>query len=74
VGKDRTLKHFSSLASQLEEYGFSCSPFMKIRHAFVAHATLEDSRSAASGFGNSHGWPQPEPYTVLINQQIRSFF
>jgi len=41
VEKDRTLKHFSYLDSQLEEYGFNGSPFMKIRHPFVAHATVE---------------------------------
>jgi hypothetical protein len=35
VEKDRTRKHFSCPASQLEEYGFSRSPFMKIRHSFA---------------------------------------
>jgi hypothetical protein len=38
VEKDRTRKHFSCLASQLEEYGFSRSPIMKIRHSFVCSA------------------------------------
>src|SRR5215471_12437618 len=47
VEKDRTRKHFSCLARQLEEYGFSRSPFMKIRHTFLARATSEDSRSAS---------------------------
>src|SRR5215467_12660200 len=41
VEKEGTRKHFSCLARPLEEYGFSRSPFMQIRHTFVVHASSE---------------------------------
>src|SRR5262249_37929611 len=55
VEKDRTRKHFSFLASQLEEYGFSRSPFMKIRlHLYAAHVRAGDLRNASTESAFEH--------------------
>jgi hypothetical protein len=49
------------LAGQLEKYGFSRSPFMKIRHSFVAQAMSEDSRSARIECAfEPRSWPNAE--------------